>query len=227
MKVKVRWMDCELGPLIIMMFKMLRNDLVRFMCVFCVCAGGLVFSFVVMFQASIHRATFDAEAEAAASSSSSAIERILRAGGSASSGDDDTHMFADFTQSLTSIWRLSLGDFEFGDFDGGTEEILPGYEWCYKLLWFFALMILSVLLLNMLIAAFSDTFSAVIQTVTLQAYHSKARVIRQIEHQMPNARLRNVYEVEFTSKHEIIHDANEYEMDGDSTAMRELGELRD
>jgi len=153
---------------------MVYDDLAKFMTVFVVIATGLMVAFIVMFAAPLHD---------------------LVAGG------DTVHMFAGYGKGLVSMWRLSLGDFEYSDFDRDGDD--QGFRIAILLLWFTALMILAVLLLNMLIAMMSTTYGTCIEITTLQACHAKARVIRDIEHQISKEQLKKLYNDNFTVKHEI------------------------
>jgi hypothetical protein len=161
-----------------MMFRMVYDDLAKFMAVFVVIATGLMVAFIVMFAAPLHDLV---------------------------SASD--HMFAGYGKGLVSMWRLSLGDFEYSDFDREGDD--QGFRIAILLLWFTSLMILAVLLLNMLIAMMSTTYGTCIEITTLQACHAKARVIRDIEHQISKEQLKKLYNDNFTVKHEIQFNQNE------------------
>lgn len=175
---KVTWFDPELGELIILLFRMLKNDVVKFMMVNLVAMAGFMYAFVVLFQD-----VLEEEDEV-----------------------DTKHMFRNYYSGIASVWRLSLTDFVYADFDRPDD---PGLlQSFYKLLWFFALVVLALTMVNLLIALMTNTFSVIWDNVKQQNLHSKARVLREIEHTLSNTKLQELYEGEFTSKHEIHHNAD-------------------
>ncbi|XP_037940165.1 transient receptor potential cation channel subfamily V member 5 [Teleopsis dalmanni] len=151
------------GPFVVMIYRMVMGDLLRFVSIYLVFVMGFSQAFYIIFLTFDNPATPDEVDDSQSNPMPSPMESIV----------------AMFLMSLTN----------FGDYYGGMVSTQHEYE--AKILFFLFMVIVSVLLVNMLIAMMGNTYQKIAE-IRNEWQRQWARIVLVVERSVPPAeRLKN------------------------------------
>nr|XP_016933690.1 transient receptor potential cation channel subfamily V member 5 [Drosophila suzukii] len=150
------------GPFVVMIYRMVMGDLLRFVSIYLVFVLGFSQAFYIIFL------TFDS--------------------GTPADGEDaESNPMPSPMESIVAMFLMSLTN--FGDYYGAMVSTQHEYE--AKILFFLFMVIVSVLLVNMLIAMMGNTYQ-VIAEIRNEWQRQWARIVLVVERSVPPAeRLKN------------------------------------
>eukprot|EP00808_Paulinella_micropora_P004622 g14134.t1 len=149
------------GPFVIMIYKMMKSDVVRFAVIYSVLLLGFSAAFIVLQD----------------------------------SGDlpVDEYVLA-FCQMISTLFMVMLGDVGFQDFN---EDIMPEYKWLSSLFLLLYVIVITIMLLNLLIAMMGNTYDEVNETSTKEWNLSFAQIVLSVEHEMDKKDLRTTNDYKY------------------------------
>lgn len=151
------------GPFVVMIYRMVMGDLIRFVCIYLVFVMGFAQSFYIIFLSFDNPTTPDGIDDSESNPMPSPMESIV----------------AMFLMSLTN----------FGDYFGTMER--TNHEMEAKLLFVVFMVIVAVLLVNMLIAMMGNTYQKIAETRN-EWQRQWARIVLVVERGVaPAERLKN------------------------------------
>lgn len=151
------------GPFVVMIYRMVMGDLIRFVSIYLVFVMGFSQAYYIIFL------TFDNPATP---------EEI---------DDSETNPMPSPMESIVAMFLMSLTN--FGDYFGGMGSTQHEYE--AKTLFFLFMVIVSVLLVNMLIAMMGNTYQKIAE-IRNEWQRQWARIVLVVERSVPPAeRLKN------------------------------------
>ncbi|CAD7006171.1 unnamed protein product [Ceratitis capitata] len=151
------------GPFVVMIYRMVMGDLIRFVSIYLVFVMGFSQAYYIIFL------TFDNPATP---------EEI---------DDSESNPMPSPMESIVAMFLMSLTN--FGDYFGGMASTQHEYE--AKTLFFLFMVIVSVLLVNMLIAMMGNTYQKIAE-IRNEWQRQWARIVLVVERSVPPAeRLKN------------------------------------